>query len=341
MNATRFFPFDEVWWFYLAFTLLIGAFLAVDLGFFHKKAHRISMREATMWAGIWVAVALIFNVLLYLWALRFFESHPPAGIAAEAAARRIALEFLAGYVIEYSLSVDNIFVFVVVLNYFAIPPEFRHRVLYFGILGALVFRAIFIALGAVLLQFQWVVVTLGLFLVITGWRVMMADDDRTVDPEKNALIKWLRRTVPVTSKIEGQNFFIREDGVLKATPLFIALAFLEMTDVVFALDSVPAVFALTSEPLIVFTSNMFAILGLRNLYFLLAEAVDLFHLLKYGLGIVLMFVGLKMTILNRLWGGHFPITISLGFILTVLFVAVVGSLMFPKRVKPPVSDEPV
>lgn len=341
MNATRFFPFDEVWWFYLGFTLLIGAFLAVDLGFFHKKAHRISMREATLWAGIWVAVALIFNVLLYFWALRFFETHPPEGIAADAAARRIALEFLAGYVIEYSLSVDNIFVFVVVLNYFAIPPEFRHRVLYFGILGALLFRAIFIALGAVLLQFQWVVVTLGLFLVVTGWRVMMADDDRAVDPEKNALIKWLRRTVPVTSKIEGQNFFIREDGVLKATPLFIALAFLEMTDVVFALDSVPAVFALTSEPLIVFTSNMFAILGLRNLYFLLAEAVDLFHLLKYGLGIVLMFVGLKMTILNRLWGGHFPITISLGFILTVLFIAVVGSLMFPKKVKPQVTDDPV
>ena len=333
MITPRLFPFDEVWWLYLLTTLLISVFLAVDLGFFHKKAHRISMREATSFAAIWVGVALLFNVGLYFWSLYFFSSHPPVGMSIDQAAKRTAMEFLAGYVIEYSLSVDNLFVFVVVLNYFAIPPEFRHRVLYFGILGALVFRAIFIALGAILLQFQWVVIALGAFLVFTGYRVMTADDERSVDPEKNILIKWLRRSMPVTPRIQGQSFFVREDGVLKATPLFIALVFLEMTDIVFALDSVPAVFAITNEPLIVFTSNMFAILGLRNLYFLLAEAVDLFHLLKYGLGIVLMFVGVKMTVLNRMWDGHFPISISLGFILVVLFVAIAGSLLYPKRAR--------
>lgn len=333
MITPRLFPFDEVWWLYLLTTLLISAFLAVDLGFFHKKAHRVSMREATSFAAIWVGVALLFNVGLYFWSLSFLSSHPPVGMSIDEAAKRTAMEFLAGYVIEYSLSVDNLFVFVVVLNYFAIPPEFRHRVLYFGILGALVFRAIFIALGAILLQFQWVVIALGAFLVFTGYRVMTADDERSVDPEKNILIKWLRRSMPVTPRIQGQSFFVREDGVLKATPLFIALVFLEMTDIVFALDSVPAVFAITNEPLIVFTSNMFAILGLRNLYFLLAEAVDLFHLLKYGLGIVLMFVGVKMTVLNRMWDGHFPISISLGFILVVLFVAIAGSLLYPKRAR--------
>jgi tellurite resistance protein TerC len=289
------------------------------------------MREASSFAFIWVGVALLYNVGLYFWSLSYLQSHPPVGMGFEEAAKRTAMEFLAGYVIEYSLSVDNLFVFVVVLNYFAIPPEFRHRVLYFGILGALVFRAIFIALGAILLQFQWVVIALGVFLVFTGYRVMTADDDRSVDPEKNVLIRWLRRTMPVTPRIRGQNFFVREDGALKATPLFIALVFLEITDVVFALDSVPAVFAITNEPLVVFTSNMFAILGLRNLYFLLAEAVDLFHFLKYGLGIVLIFVGLKMTVLNRMWDGHFPISFSLGFILVVLFVAIAGSLLFPKR----------
>ncbi len=331
MIPVRLFPFEEVWWVYLFTTLLICGFLALDLGFFHKKAHRVGMREATTFAVIWVVVALLYNVALYFWALWFLGNHPPAGISIDDAAKRTAMEFLAGYVIEYSLSVDNIFVFVVVLNYFAVPPEFRHRVLYFGILGALIFRALFIGLGAIILQFQWVVIALGLFLIFTGYRVMTGDDSKGVDPDKNFLIQWLRRVIPVTPRVHGQNFFVREDGVMKATPLFIALAFLELTDVVFALDSVPAVFAITNEPLIVFTSNMFAILGLRNLYFLLAEAVDLFHLLKYGLGIVLMFVGLKMTVLNKMWDGHFPISISLAFILTVLAIAIGGSLLFPKK----------
>src|SRR6187549_2090561 len=203
MTTARLFPFDEVWWVYLAATFLIGVFLAVDLGVFHKKAHRVGMREATSFAVIWVGVALLFNVALYFWSLSFLRIHPPVGMTPEAAAMRTAMEFLAGYVIEYSLSVDNLFVFVVVLNYFGIPPELRHRVLYFGILGALLFRAIFIALGAILLQFQWVVISLGAFLVFTGYRVMTANDEKGVDPEKNVLIKWLRRTLPVTPKIHG------------------------------------------------------------------------------------------------------------------------------------------
>ncbi|MEO8360501.1 MAG: TerC/Alx family metal homeostasis membrane protein, partial [Vicinamibacteria bacterium] len=302
------------------------------LGFFHKQAHRVSMKEASGWAAVWVAVALIFNVGLYFWALSFLTTHPPVGITVDAAAKRTALEFLAGYVVEYSLSIDNLFVFVVVLNYFGIPPELRHRVLFLGILAALVFRAIFVMIGAALLQFQWIVWFLGLFLVVTGIRVMTSDEDQQIDPEKNWAMKLLKKILPVTPQFHGDKFFIRSDaGRLLATPLFVALMFLNIVDTVFAVDSVPAIFGLTNEPLVVFTSNMFAILGLRNLYFLLAEAVDLFHLLKYGLGIVLCFVGLKMTLLMWLMDGHVPIGPSLGFILAVLIISIGGSLMFPKR----------
>jgi tellurite resistance protein TerC len=327
----RLFPFDEVWWFYGVFTLLIAALLAIDLGFFHKTAHRVSMKEATGWAAVWVGVALAFNVGLYFWSLSFLAAHPPVGITVEAASTRTAMEFLAGYVVEYSLSIDNLFVFVVVLNYFGIPAELRHRVLFLGILAALIFRAVFVMIGAALLQFQWVVWILGVFLVFTGIRVMINDDDAQIDPEKNWALKLLRRVLPVTPTFHGDRFFIRENGALLATPLFVALMFLNIVDTVFAVDSVPAIFGLTNEPLVVFTSNMFAILGLRNLYFLLAEAVDLFHLLKYGLGIVLCFVGLKMTLLMWLMDGHVPIGPSLGFILAVLVISIAGSLLFPKR----------
>ncbi|MEO5763163.1 MAG: TerC family protein [Vicinamibacteria bacterium] len=332
MTAPRLFPFAEVWWFYVVFTGLIGTLLAIDLGFFHKQAHRVSMKEASGWAAVWVSVALLFNVGLYFWALSFLTAHPPIGITIDAAAKRTALEFLAGYVVEYSLSIDNLFVFVVVLNYFGIPAELRHRVLFLGILAALVFRAIFVIIGAALLQFQWIVWILGLFLVVTGIRVMTSSEDQQIDPEKNWAMKLLKKVLPVTPQFQGDAFFIRSDaGRLLATPLFVALMFLNIVDTVFAVDSVPAIFGLTNEPLVVFTSNMFAILGLRNLYFLLAEAVDLFHLLKYGLGIVLCFVGLKMTLLMWLMDGHVPIGPSLGFILAVLIISIGGSLMFPKR----------
>lgn len=328
------FPLSEYWWFYAAFLALVLVLLSLDLGVFHRRAHAVSFKEAAMWSVVWVGLALAFLGGFYLFMLSRLPHDPRltaiAGFDPRAAAHRAALEFLAGYVVEYSLSVDNIFVFVVVLTYFGVPTRLQHRVLFFGILGALIFRAIFIGLGALLLRFEWVLIAFGVFLVYTGFK-MMFTEDKEVDPESNAIIRQFRRLVPVTTEMHGHKFFLRIDGKLHATPLFVALLFLEMTDIVFAVDSVPAIFALTREPLIVFTSNIFAILGLRNLYFLLRGAIDKFHMLKYGLGIVLIFVGAKMTFLNKLYGGHFPITLSLGIIVGVIGVSVVLSLMFPKK----------
>jgi tellurite resistance protein TerC len=330
------FPFAEYWWFYAGFTVFVCLLLALDLGVFHRSAHRVSFKEAGMWTVVWVSLALLFNFGFYQFMLRRFAEDPRLqaipNFDPAAVAWRTALEFLAGYVVEYSLSVDNIFVFVFVMGYFAVPTQYQHRVLFFGILGALVFRAIFIGLGALLLQFEWVLWIFGAFLVYTGFKMMFSGDDGPVEPHERAVIRWFRRRVPVTKEFRGQKFFVKEaDGRRHATPLFIALIFLEMTDIVFAVDSVPAIFGLTHEPLVVFTSNIFAILGLRNLYFLLAGAVDKFHMLKYGLGIVLMFVGLKMTVLNRVFGGHFPIQWSLAIIIGVIALSIVGSLMFPKQ----------
>jgi tellurite resistance protein TerC len=331
-RGVELFPFAEYWWVYAGFLVFVFVLLALDLGVFHRRAHVVSIKEAGVWCAVWVTLALLFNYGFYLFAKERLAADPRLvglpGFDAVVAAREAALQFLAGYVVEYSLSVDNIFVFVVVLNYFHIPTKYQHRVLYFGILGALIFRAIFIALGAVLLQFEWVMWAFGAFLVFTGLRMMFAAE-REVHPEGNVIIRFFRRHVSVTRDLHEQSFFVRIDGRKRATPLFITLLFLEMTDIVFAVDSVPAIFALTSEPLIVFTSNIFAILGLRNLYFLLRGAIDKFHMLKYGLGIVLIFVGAKMTFLNRMFGGHFPITWSLGIIIGVIAASVVLSLVFP------------
>jgi tellurite resistance protein TerC len=327
------FPFADYWWFYLSFLALVGVLLALDLGVFHRHAHTVSIKEASLWSLVWVALALSFNFGLYRYLLHKLPTDPRLaaipGFDPAQTAWTVALQFLAGYVVEYSLSVDNIFVFVVVLNYFAVPLEYQHRVLFFGILGALVFRAIFIALGAALLQYQWVLWFFGAFLVFTGVRMMFAKE-KGVEPEENALIRLFRKFVPVTNEMKGNHFFQRLDGRMHATPLFITLLFLEMTDIVFAVDSVPAIFALTREPLIVFTSNIFAILGLRNLYFMLRGAIDKFHMLKYGLGIVLIFVGLKMTVFQWIFEGHFPIAWSLGIIVGVIGLSIVASLMFPR-----------
>lgn len=334
MTGVALFPLGEYWPAYLGFTLLVLLLLALDLGVFHRKAHAISFREAAGWCIVWVSLALAFNYGFYRFMLGRFPADPRLlaipGFDAAAAARQTALEFLAGYVVEYSLSVDNIFVFVVVLGYFAVPAAYQHRVLFFGILGALVFRALFIALGALLLRFEWVVWIFGGFLVLTGVRMMFGGEEGPVEPHERAVIRLFRRYVPVTASYRGGSFFVREEGRVHATPLLIALMFLEMTDILFAVDSVPAIFGLTREPFVVFTSNIFAILGLRNLYFLLAGAVDKFHMLKYGLGIVLAFVGLKMVWLNRYYGGHFPISVSLGIIVGVIAASIVLSLMFPK-----------
>ncbi len=326
------FPFAEYWWFYLAFSAFLLGLLAVDLGIFHREAHVVSFREAGTWSVVWVALALIFNVLLYLYAhWRFAEDErllALRGFDPAAEATRVALEFLTGYLVEYSLSIDNMFVFVLVFGYFAVPPQYQHRVLFFGIIGALVFRAIFIALGSVLMQYQWVVLLFGAFLVFTGVKLFFAPDHE-VEPEKNLIIRLVKRVLPTTGSLHGQRFFIRRVGRWAATPLFIALLFLELTDIVFAVDSVPAIYALTNEPLIVFTSNMFAILGLRSLYFMLAGMHDRFHLLKYGLALVLVFVGLKMVWLNDAFGGKFPIGWSLGIIGGTIALSVVASLAFP------------
>jgi len=327
------FPFVDYWWFYLCFTGFVLLLLALDLGVFHRKAHEVSFREAATWSVVWVALALLFNFLLYQYALWKFPQDPrllaTPGLDPSAEAWRVSLEFLTGYVVEKSLSVDNIFVFVLVFGYFSIPAKYQHRVLFYGIIGALIFRAIFIALGSALMQYHWVVVVFGVFLIFTGIK-MMVTPEKGVEPEKNLLIRLFRRLVPVTPELHGQRFFVRLNGVLYATPLFVALLFLEATDVIFAVDSVPAIFALTSEPLIVFTSNIFAILGLRALYFMLAGAIDKFYMLKYGLALVLIFVGLKMVWLNNLYGGKFPISLSLGIITAIIAVSVGASLMFPK-----------
>jgi tellurite resistance protein TerC len=328
------FPFADYWWFYAGFTLFVLLLLSLDLGVFHRKAHAVSFREAAAWSAVWVALALLFNFLLYQYALWKFPQDArlmaTPGFDPAAAAHRVGLEFLTGYIIEKSLSVDNIFVFVVVFSFFAVPAIYQHRVLFYGIIGALIFRAIFIAMGSVLMQYHWVILLFGAFLIITGIK-MFFTPDKEIDPGQNFLLKLIRRFIPVTQELHGQSFFVREGGKWLATPLFMALVFLEMTDVVFAVDSVPAIFALTNEPLIVFTSNIFAILGLRAMYFLLAGAVDKFHMLKYGLATVLVFVGLKMMWLNDAYGGKFPISISLGIIGGVLFLSIALSLLFPKK----------
>jgi tellurite resistance protein TerC len=319
------FPFAEYWWFYAAFSAFVLVLLAVDLGVFHRKAHGVGFREAAVWTVVWAVLALLFCAVLYWFS---------ASSAGAVIARRSALEFLTGYLVEWSLSLDNMFVFVLIFGYFGVPAQLQHRVLFFGILGALVFRAAFIALGAVLLQYAWMVVLFGVFLVITGAK-MLVTDERPADLERSAVLRFLRRIMPVIPDHGSGRFFVRSGGKLFATPLLLTLAFVEISDILFAIDSVPAIFAITREPLIVFTSNVFAILGLRSMYFLLAGAIHRFHLLRYGLAVVLIFVGLKMSWLNHLWNGHFPMGVSLAVIGGLLAAAIALSLAFPKPAAEP------
>ncbi len=310
------FAFGDYWWVYAAFTAGVLVLLALDLGVFHRRAHAVSFREASVWSVVWIALALAVNYAFYRYAAGEFG--PDAG-------RRLGLEFLTGYIVEKSLAVDNIFVFVMVFQYFAIPAIYQHRVLFFGILGALLFRAGFIAVGSVLMQYGWVVALFGLFLVFTGVKMMLVPD-RGLEPEKNPLMRLFRRVVPIAPRLDGEHFLTRAGGRWMATPLLVALVFVEISDIIFAVDSVPAIFAITREPLIVFTSNVMAILGLRSMYFLLAGAVERFELLKYGLALVLVFVGLKMVWLNDAFGGKFPIGWSLGIIGAILGTSIAVSL---------------
>jgi len=319
------FPFAEYWWFYAGFTVFVLSMLALDLGVFHREAHEVSVREAATWSVVWVALALAFNYAFYRYASWHLPQVPAlAGLDHTALARDTSLEFLAGYVVEKALAVDNIFVFVAVFSYFAVPQKYQHRVLFYGILGALLFRALFISLGSVLMQYHWIVVVFGVFLILTGVKILFLPE-KPLDPERNPVIRLLKKLVPVWPKIEGDRFWVRHEGIVYATPLFVALVFIEFSDIIFAIDSVPAIFALTNEPLIVFTSNIFAILGLRAMYFLLASMVQMFAYLKYGLGVVLVFVGLKMVWLNEAFGGKFPIAWSLAIIGSILAVSIVVS----------------
>lgn len=337
MTTVSLFPFAETWWVYGVFVLFVLGLLALDLGVFHRKAHAVGFREAAVWSVVWVVVSVAVGAVLWLWASARFASDPRLlaipGFRPDAAAHGVFLEFLTGYVVEKALSVDNIFVFVVLFGFFGVPSAYQHRVLYWGILGALVFRAIFIALGALLLQFHWVGYVFGAFLVVTGVKLCFGSDE-PVDPADNVVLKALKRWMPLTHDLHGPHLFAREGGRLLGTPLLLALVFIELSDVVFAVDSVPAIFAITREPLVVFTSNICAILGLRALFFLLAGAVGKFHLLKYGLGLVLVFVGLKMAWLNDAFGGKFPIAWSLGIIAALLAASIGLSLAFPPRGRP-------
>lgn len=328
------FPFQDYWWFYVGFIVFVLIVLALDLGVFHKKAHEVSVKESSIWTAIWISMALIFNYLFYLYSLHRFSTNEMytsiAGFDAAAQAKNVALEFLTGFVVEKALAIDNIFIFAVVFGYFGIPKKYQHRVLFWGILGALFFRAIFIAMGAVLMQYHWVVIFFGGLLIVTGLKMFFAGTEEQ-DLESNFLVKQLKKVFRIHPQIEGQSFFFKKDGLTYVTPLFLALIFLELSDIIFAVDSVPAIFAITKEPLIVFTSNIFAILGLRSMYFMLAGVMDRFAYIKYGLAAVLIFVGLKMVWLNNAFGGKFPITWSLAIIAGLIGSSVVASVIIDNR----------
>ncbi|HEX9697462.1 MAG TPA: TerC family protein [Actinomycetota bacterium] len=295
-------------WMWIAFTAFILAMLCVDL-LMNRDAHEVSMREAGIWSGVWVTLGLAFGGLLWAW-----QGSVVAG------------EYIAGYLIEKSLSVDNIFVFALLFSYFAVPPRYQHRVLFWGVFGALIFRILFIAGGAALLdKFHWMIFVFGGFLVVTGIRMAMHKETE-VHPEKNPVLKMLRRIIPITGSYHGKGFFTRVNGKRMATPLLAVLVVVETTDIIFAIDSIPAIFAVTRDTFIVFTSNAFAILGLRAMYFLLAGLIAKFRFLSVGLASVLVFVGIKMLISE--WY-HIPIALSLAFIATAITASVIASMKFP------------
>jgi len=292
-----------LWAGFIAFVL---AMLALDLGVFHRKSHTVSLKEAAVWSGVWISLAAVFNGLIY------WMFGPTLG-----------LEFTTGYLIEKALSVDNIFVILVLFTYFRVPSEYQHRVLFWGILGALIMRAIFVFAGAALLsKFHWMIYVFGALLVVTGFKMLRSGDEQ-IDPDKNPLIRLVRRVLPLTSEFHGEKFFVRDGVKWVGTPLFLCLVAVEFTDLIFAVDSIPAIFAVTQDPFIVFTSNIFAILGLRSLFFLLAGVMDRFVYLKIGLAMVLLFVGTKMVIMD--WY-KIPVALSLGIVFLILTTSIVASL---------------
>lgn len=319
-------------WIWGSFFGLILGFLALDLGVFHRHAHEVKMKEALTWSAIWIGIACAFGAALYF----YWPTIQPNSAYTPAQA---AQSYFAGYLIEKALSVDNIFVFLLLFSYFKVPAMYQHRVLFWGIIGALVFRTIFIAAGAALLErFFWTMIIFGLFLIFTGIK-MVAHKDKEMDPSKNPMVKLINRIMPVTKEYHGQKFFVNIDGKKWATPLFVCLMAVEFTDVIFAVDSIPAIFAITSDPFIVLTSNVFAILGLRALFFALAGLMQLFHYLSYGLAAILVFVGGKMLynyaekVIYPEWS-KFDVGLSLGIIATILIASIVASIL-----KPPVNKD--
>lgn len=310
--------------FWIGFNLFVLAFLALDLGVFHKKSQTVTLKNALTWSAVWITLALAFCVVVYFW-------H----------GKQASLEFLTGYLIEQSLSVDNLFVFLVLFQYFKVPSEFQYKVLFWGIIGALVMRLAFILAGVALInRFHWIIYIFGAFLVYTGFKLALQDESQ-VDPEHNPALKLARRYLPMTSNYEADRFFVLREGKRWATPLFAVLIVVETTDLLFAVDSIPAILAITRDAFIVYTSNVFAILGLRSMYFALAGLLDYFEYLNYGLAAILVFVGMKMLLSNEglvLWGIrlHYkiPIHISLAVVAGLLALSIIASLLFaPKHPK--------
>lgn len=302
---------------WIIFLSLVFVLLALDLGIFHKNAHSISTKEALGWTILWVSLAFLFSIVVYYAYQNAWVANPEKLDGKEA-----VLEYITGYLIEQSLSMDNIFVIAVIFTYFKIPPLYQHRVLFWGILGALVFRGIMIAVGTVLIQrFEWIILIFGAFLLYSAYRMLFSDGEGS-HPERNPVIKVVRRFFPVTQDFHEDHFFVKQNGVKAATPLFVALMVVETTDILFAVDSIPAIFAVTRDPFIVFTSNIFAIMGLRSLYFVLASALDKFKYLKYSLVIILAFVGIKMLISYYV---HIPSWISLAVIIVSLLGGIIVS----------------
>jgi len=303
---------------YGAFIAFVLGMLAIDLGIFHRRDHVVSVRESLIWTAVWITLAIAFMAFVYY---RYETILPGSG-------NKTALEFLTGFLIEKSLSIDNVFVFLLIFSYFNVPAQYQHRILFWGIIGALIFRAIFIALGALLItKFHTIIYVFGAFLALTGIKMAWAKD-KHIHPERNPVLRLFRKIVSVTNDFRGRHFFVREGGKWLATPLFVVLILIEWSDIIFAIDSIPAIFAVTKDPFIVFTANVFAILGLRALYFSLAGVMRLFHHLHYGLSIILVFVGIKM-ILTDIY--KISIGISLGLIGFVIAVSIVASLIWPRQ----------
>lgn len=297
-----------VWVGFLAFVILL---LAIDLGVFHRKSHEVKIKEALIWSAIWITLALIFNYGVYIFM-----------------GKEKALEFLTGYLIEKSLSVDNLFVFIMLFTFFNVNPKYQHKVLFWGILGALIMRAFFIFAGVALInKFHWIIYIFGAFLVFTGIKMLFHKDEK-IEPDKNPLVKLFKKIFPLTENMHGSKFFVRINAKTFATPLFIVLLIIEFTDLIFAVDSIPAILAISSDTFIIFTSNVFAILGLRALYFALAGITKYFHYLKYGLSAILVFVGVKMVIVGFY---KIPIVYSLLTILGILVVSVITSIIIPQK----------